>query len=233
MGCLHVEVIMTFVLPAKSKCRSSDALAVEKYLHSIVAYQPGARTTYQFYEVIDAWLGPWGESGYPIGYGKKYNIAFTTDTFLNAPARWVSSKWVRETTINLQLPLIALIVARIRAGTLSTLDEKTLRQAAFASHPKAYLDAGLIDVATYEVESIPRILMIPYAEFNPANPSFKATISQVLAVINDPGLLGWLTALSSGITSWPLRDIKERLGALFTYLDWEIKQLYGYPGYFY
>lgn len=220
---------MTFTLPAKSKCKPSDAAAVEKYLRSIVAYQPKAVTTYQFYEVIDAWLGPWGEAGYPIGYGKKYNIAFTTDASLNDPSRWVSAKWVRETTVNLQLPLIALIVARIKAGTLASLDEKTLRQAAFESHPKAYLDAGLVDVASYEVESIPRILLIPYAEFNPTNPSFKATVMQVIAVIKDPGLLGWITALSNGVTNWPVREIKNRLGSLFTYLDWEIKQLYGYP----
>lgn len=224
---------MTFTLPEKSKCKPSDAAAVETYLKSIVAYQPEARTTYQFYEVIDAWLGPWGEAGYPIGYGKKYNIAFTTDTELNAPARWVSAKWVRETTVNLQLPVIRLIVARIKAGTIATLDEKTLRAAAFASHPKAYLDAGLIDVASYEVESIPRIILIPYAEFNPANPSFKSTIVQVIAVIKDPGLLSWLTALSNGVITWPVREIKDRLGKMFTYFDWEIKKLYGYPGSFY
>jgi hypothetical protein len=219
---------MTFELPEKSRVKPSDAAAVEKYLQS--TYQPKALTTYQFYEVIDAWLGPWGESGYPIGYGKKYNIAFTTDAYLNAPTRWVSAKWVRGTTVNLQLPLIALIVARIKAGTIATLDEKTVRRVAFASHPKAYLDAGLIDVATYEVESIPRIILIPYAEFNPANPSFKATIAQIIAVINEPGLLGWLAALSNGVTNWPVREIRERLGSLFTYLDWEIKRLYGYPG---
>lgn len=224
---------MTFKLPEKSKCKPGDAAAVEKYLLSIVAYRPDAKTTYQFYEVIDAWLGPWGERGYPLGYGKKYNIAFTSDPELNAPAHWISAKWVRETTINLQLPLIALIVARIRAGSLASLDEPGLRRAAFASHPKAYLDAGLVDVATYEVESIPRILLIPYAEFNPFNPSFKATIVQVIAVIQDPGLLGWLNALSYGVSSWPVREIKNRLGSLFTYLDWEIKQLYGYPGNFY
>lgn len=224
---------MTYKLPEKAKCKPSDAPAIEKYLRSIVAYQPKALTTFQFYEVIDAWLGPWGEAGYPIGYGKKYNIAFTTDPSLNTPARWVSAKWVRETTVNLQLPLIVLIVARVKAGTIRTLDEKTLRQAAFASHPKAYLDAGLIDVASYEVESIPRILLIPYAEFNPTNPSFKATIVQVIAVIKDPGLLGWITALSNGVSSWPVREIKNRLGSLFTYLDWEIKKLYGYPSNFY
>ncbi len=224
---------MTYKLPEKSKCLPSDAPAVEAYLRSIVAYQPKARTTYQFYEEIDAWLGPWGEAGYPIGYGKKYNIAFTTDRFLNAPSRKVSAKWVKGTTVNLQLPLIALIVARIKANTVSALDEKTLRQVAFGSHPKAYLDAGLIDVANYEVESIARIVLIPYAEFNPTNPSFKATIIQVFSVIKDPGLLTWLTALSNGVVSWPIREIKDKLGSLFNYLDWEVKKLYGYPGNFY
>jgi len=44
---------------------------------------PGAATTYQFYEEVDYWLGPWGTAGYPIGYGKKYNILFSTNPPLN------------------------------------------------------------------------------------------------------------------------------------------------------
>jgi hypothetical protein len=222
---------MTFTLPEKSKCKPSDAPAVEKYLKSIIAYQPGARTTYQFYEVIDAWLGPWGENGYPIGYGRKYNIAFTTDAYLNAPKRPISATWVRQTTVNLQLPLIDLIVARIKAGTIATLDEKTLRAAAFAAHPKAYRDGGLMYVANYEVESIHRIILIPYAEYNPLDvPNLIATITQILGVIKDPGLIVWLTALSNGVAKWQVSVIRDLLGDTFTYLDWQIKELYGYPG---
>ena len=33
-------------------------------------------------EEIDKYLGPWGNDGYPLGYGKKYNILFTTDPLL-------------------------------------------------------------------------------------------------------------------------------------------------------
>ena len=52
-------------------------------LDSVMATIPGAATTYQFYEEVDYWLGPWGTAGYPIGYGKKYNILFSTNPPLN------------------------------------------------------------------------------------------------------------------------------------------------------
>lgn len=220
-------------LPKKSECKSSHVDEVEKTLKSIVAYQPSAESTYRFYEEIDLWLGPWGNAGYPLGYGKKYNIEFTLDGHLNSHDHPVSKAWVRNTTVNLQLAIIGYITSRIKAGSLPTLDEKSLREAAFASHPKAYLDAGLRDVAREEVESIPRIIMIPYAEFNPSNPNFKATIIQVYNVISEPGVLSWLLDLCSGVVEWPIRELEQTLGEYYNYLEWEIKKLQGYPGYFY
>ena len=224
---------MALKLPPKSKCTAADSLEVEKQLKSIVAYQPAATTTYAFYEELDAWLGPWGEGGYLLGYGKRYNIAFTTDELLNASDHPVSRRWVRETTVNLQMAIIRYVLSRLRTASLATLDETSLRDAAFASHPKAYLDAGLRDVAREEVDSIPRIIMIPYAEFNPSNPNFKATIIQVIDVVSEPGVLAWLKDLASGVVRWPISRLENTLGEFLGYVDWEIKKLYGYPGYFY
>ena len=68
---------MTLPLPPKSACTPADAPTVNALLDSCIAYRSTATSTYQFYEEIDAWLGPWGGSGYPIGYGKKYNILFS------------------------------------------------------------------------------------------------------------------------------------------------------------
>jgi hypothetical protein len=55
---------------------------LEQWLTSIIAGHPGANYTYTFYEEIDRYLGPWGKDGYPIAYGKRYNILFTTDNRL-------------------------------------------------------------------------------------------------------------------------------------------------------
>lgn len=57
----------------------SNVQKLEQWLTSIIAGHPGAKHTYTFYEEIDKYLGPWGVDGYPIGYGKRYNIRFTSD----------------------------------------------------------------------------------------------------------------------------------------------------------
>jgi hypothetical protein len=73
---------MPLNLPRLASLTPSNVYAVGRQLMSVIAGRPTAKTTYQFYEEINAWLGPWGEDGYPIGYGRKYNIAFTTDPIL-------------------------------------------------------------------------------------------------------------------------------------------------------
>jgi len=75
--------------------------------------------------------------------------------------------------------------------------------------------------------------MIPYAEFNPTNPNFKATIVQVYDVIAEPGILSWVSALGAGVVKWPIRELEKQLQPYYNYLEWEIKKLYGYPLYFY
>src|SRR5688500_13582347 len=115
---------MILKLPKKAECKPADVLNIEGKLKSIVAYQQAATTTYLFYEEIDEWLGPWGSSGYPLGYGKKYNIAFTTDSMLNSWDHPVTSAWVRQVTVNLQYAIINFIISEIKTGNYAKLDEK-------------------------------------------------------------------------------------------------------------
>lgn len=59
---------MALRLPPKSliRCDASTAAFVHAQLTSVIAGHAQAITTYQFYEELDTWLGPWGQRGYPI-----------------------------------------------------------------------------------------------------------------------------------------------------------------------
>lgn len=178
---------MALPLPPRASCTPADAARVDMLLDSVIAYRPAATTTYQFYEEIDAWLGPWGASGYPIGYGKKYNLLFTSNPPLNRDLNY-GKKWVEKTTVYLQEAIKAYVVSRVRMGTIDRLTEAELRAAAFDSHPDCYLRAGLLDVVEHSPELFFVILTIPIAEFNPSNPNFKATIRQIIRVVSTPTL---------------------------------------------
>src|ERR1041385_9115989 len=69
-------------------------------LTSLMAGHPQAVETYTFYEELDKYLGPWGQKGYPIAYGKFYNVAFTSNEKLQANP--ITKEWVWKTTILLQ-----------------------------------------------------------------------------------------------------------------------------------
>ncbi len=200
---------MALKLPKPATLNPSLAYSVGQTLTNVVAWRPAAQTTYQFYEEVDAWLGPWGQAGYPIGYGKKYNIAFTTNPILNSPFYPVAHRWVRQTTINLQLALVDVIVAAIRDNTLyKILQEDQIRAAAFDSHPGAYLRAGLQQVAEQEPECVPVIMMIPWEQFNPLNPSFAATFRQIVQVIRQPGVKSWVSTALKGAANLPREDVR-------------------------
>ena len=70
---------MSLPLPPRKLIRTDAATAKLVYdqFTSVIAGHAQATTTYRFYEELDDWLGPWGQSGYPIAYGKFYNLAFT------------------------------------------------------------------------------------------------------------------------------------------------------------
>ena len=170
---------MAVQLPEKNATPTPENV---KRLHdgltSVIAGHPGSIELWTFYEVIDSYLGPWGETGYPIGYGKYYCKLFSDNTKLSADPQ--GSQWVKKTTVALQEALRAFIVERFKQGRLASLQEPDLRSSAFASHGKAYTDGGLAMVILVAPELIPVILSIPGKEFNPHSRDFNATIREVL-----------------------------------------------------
>jgi len=187
---------MALSLPPKSqiKCDAQTVRIVYNELTSVIAGHPKATTTYRFYEELDAWLGPWGDKGYPIAYGKFYNRKFTENEKLMANP--VTNKWVRKTTVYLQEALRDYVVDRVRNCTISNLTEQQLRTAAFNSHPKAYDDGGLANVVLYAPELIPYIMVIPSKEFLPSSPNFTPSVKQVFSTLGlvTPKVLGGVLA---------------------------------------
>ncbi|HHJ17282.1 MAG TPA: hypothetical protein ENJ80_11355 [Gammaproteobacteria bacterium] len=209
---------MSLSLPPKSviRCDEETAQSVHEQLTSVIAGHPQATTTYRFYEEIDSWLGPWGQSGYPIAYGKFYNIAFSGNQQLMAnPA---ARQWVWRTTIFLQEALRDYIVRRVRDCTLPALTEAELRQAAFDSHPRAYDRGGLATLVLVAPELIPVIATIPAAEFSPTSSNFSATVRQVFVTLGlvVPRMTGIVLAASAGpahtgVLSRAVRQDQQRL----------------------
>jgi hypothetical protein len=174
---------MALPLPPKSalRCDAKTAQLVQDLLTSVIAGHAQATTTYRFYEELDLWLGPWGQQGYPIAYGKFYNVAFTGNEKLMANAK--ARDWVWRTTILLQEALRDYVVGRVRNCTLAAIREAELRAAAFNSHPAAYDMAGLTMLAMVAPELMHIIATIPGREFSPMSENFTATITQVLETV--------------------------------------------------
>jgi hypothetical protein len=164
--------------PAKdSEPTPENVAALDRWLLSITAGHARADTDWRFYEEIDRYLGPWGQGGYPLSYGKKYCRLFTNDPAIVASQE--ASAWVRRITIILQHELRKLIVSRYRARSLGRLTEAELRRFAFDSHPKAYTQAGLTVLTLIAPELLPTIVSIPKAEFVPGSPNFTSSLRQV------------------------------------------------------
>ena len=70
------EPELVSVPPAKTAPPTPENVRKRQaWLDSITAYRAStAGRPWTFYEQIDKYLGPWGEQGYPIAYGKKYCI---------------------------------------------------------------------------------------------------------------------------------------------------------------
>lgn len=171
--------------PRLIRCDAATAQFVHDQLTSVIAGHPQATTTYRFYEEIDQWLGPWGASGYPIGYGKFYNVAFTTNAHLMANP--TTREWVWRTGIRLQELLRDYLVRCVRHCTLPSLTEAQLRQAAFDSHPQAYDEGGLAMVVLVAPELVPIIATIPGREFSPTSDNFGPTVKQVFITLGRIG----------------------------------------------
>jgi len=169
-------------LPAKSgPSNVASTKVLTDGLTSVIAGHPGAVEPWTFYDVLDEYLGPWGDRGYPIAYGKYYCIVFNkNEKLLGNPQ---TREWVRKTTIALQEPLRDFVVARYKAGTLATLTESELRAYAFSVHPSAYVQGGLTMVVLTAPELVPIIASIPSAQFNPHSENFGPTVTQVFATM--------------------------------------------------
>jgi hypothetical protein len=207
-------------LPAKSAAPSAETLkALHDQFTSVIAGHPGAVEVWTFYEVLDEYLGPWGARGYPIAYGKYYCMAFNQNVKLQRNPQ--TREWVRATTVALQEPLRDFVVARFRAGTLSSVTEAELRAYAFSVHPKAYVQGGLTMVAVTAPEMVPIIASIPSAQFNPVSENFGATIQQVLSTMEmvlpqaaGMGLAALMPVHSGLLANAARRDAQEFNGAL-------------------
>lgn len=175
---------MALALPPKSiiRCNAETARTVHEALTSVIAGHAQATTTYRFYEELDAWLGPWGQEGYPIAYGKFYNVAFTGNEKLMANPQ--ARDWVWRTTILLQEALRDYVVGRVEDGTLPSLTEPELRSAAFDSHPAAYDMGGLAMLSLTAPELVPVIATIPGREFLPTSENFGPTVVQVFVTLD-------------------------------------------------
>lgn len=191
---------MPLPLPPVSiiRCDAPTAQHVHELLTSVIAGHHQATTTYRFYEELDHWLGPWGPSGYPIGYGKFYNVAFTTNPHLQANP--TTRQWVWRTGIHLQEALRDYVVGRVRDCTIGALTEAQLRQAAFDSHPRAYDRGGLATVVMAAPELIPIVATIPSAEFLPTSDNFGPTVRQVFVTLGliGPQIVGGALAVAAG-----------------------------------
>jgi hypothetical protein len=173
---------MSLSLPTKTARPTPENIrALESGLTSVIAGHPQSVQPWTFYEELDQYLGPWGNKGYPIAYGKFYCVAFNTNEKLMANVQ--TADWVRRTTIKLQEPLRDFVVARFRTGTLLKLTESELRQYAFSVHPAAYDSGGLALVTIVAPELIPVIATIPAAEFDPRSDNFGPTVKQVFATL--------------------------------------------------
>ena len=190
-----------------SKPTKENIQKLEHWLTSIIAGHPGATHTYTFYEEIDKYLGPWGEDGYPIRYGKRYNILFTTDHNLRTNAN--VQNWVWKTTIKLQEELRDFIVQAYSEERLypssnyywaDRVLNSNLKEAAFKSHSKAYVSGGLTIVAMLSPDALWRIGHIPQTELSPLSPNFKASVQQVLDTIEKviPEMAGVAMATLAG-----------------------------------
>ena len=180
-------------LPSKqSKPIAQTVQALRIGLTARIQGHPQSTDPWTFYEFIDQYLGPWGAAGYPIGYGKFYCYAFSTNEKLQDDP--VARGWVQKTMVRLQEALRDYIVGRYQQGTLGSITELELRQAAFASHSAAYTDGGLAMVVATAPELLEVVASIPGKEFLPWSGSFLATWKQVLetAVMVTPrvGALG-------------------------------------------
>jgi len=163
---------------------NTDKLRVE--VTSLIPGHVNSKEPWTFYEEIDVFLGPWGNTGYPLAYGKYYCKLFNDDPNLKANPE--TRLWVHETTIKLQEALRDGIVYAFEHGKLAEMTESQFRAFAFDSHPQAYQRGGLAKVVATAPYLLPVIVSIPGKEFVPFySDNFWATIVQALDTMRRVG----------------------------------------------
>ncbi len=190
---------MTLSLPAKAAAPTPDNVrALRDGLTSVIWGHPQAVQPWTFYEELDTYLGPWGNAGYPLGYGKLYCELFNGNEKLQRNPN--TAEWVRRTTIELQEPLRDLVLERFRARTLERLTEPEVRAFAFNVHPRSYTRGGLSLVCLVAPELLPVIASIPSAEFSPRSPNFSSSVQQVMTTFGlvAPESAGAVIAAAAG-----------------------------------
>lgn len=193
-------------IPSKFETATPRVLAdVRRGLGRHISGRPTSRSSWAFYEELDAWLGPWGASGYPIAYGKVYAEAFTTHRHLLSSPH--TRAWVFRTAEILQEELLSFVLRRMQQGSLPELSESELRRVAFASHAGAYDRAGLAQVVVRAPELVPWIAFISRREFDPRSENFVPTLDQAIRAVNRvapkamalAALRSWLAPLATGL----------------------------------
>lgn len=153
--------------PRDSKPTPDRVKALSDWLVAITEGHPRSTNPWTYYEEVDQYLGPFGDTGYPIAYGKKYCVLFNGNDTLSRDPR--AKAWVHRTTVLLQTYLSEYIVERYQKGTLGSITEKELRDAAFASHPRAYTRGGLTLLIMQSPGLMSTISSIPAVEFTNEN----------------------------------------------------------------
>jgi len=193
---------MSLKLPPKDAPPTPENVkALDDGLTSVLAGHVGSIFPWTFYEELDTYLGPWGNQGYLIRYGRKYCLLFNQNENLQADPE--GAEWVKQTTRALQAPLKDFVVARFKQHRLASLTEPELKAFAFGVHSKAYSDSGLAMVALVAPELIFVIGGIPGREFLRTSPDhdaswdqFYETMARVLVSTTSIGLAAFMPAHS-------------------------------------
>ena len=94
-----------------------------------------------------------GSSGYPLGLGRKYCLAFSANLDKFSPR---GQEWVLDTMQCLQRALVPEAEGAPQAANIATCAE--LENYAFSTHPACYIDNGLCQLPVSDWEELVRIV---------------------------------------------------------------------------
>jgi hypothetical protein len=147
----------------------------------VISGRVNAKDPWTFYEQLDQFLGPWGDSGYPLAQGKFYCQLFNAEPALqnNSEAR----TWVQRTTIKLQEAIRHSIVDLFLRGKLAAITEPQLRSLIVDMHPQIFDETGLALIVSVAPHLLPAVASLPAVEFVPLKGVPRAAWPQVLETL--------------------------------------------------